>query len=59
VQIARLLSWHYSTLWRKINGKSRITKADDMAIRQAVTELIRNPKNSDHRIKASVVEPPK
>ena len=27
-KLARLLGWHDSTRWRKLNGKSRITQAD-------------------------------
>ncbi len=38
-KLARLVGWHYSTLWRKLNGKSRITQSDELAIRQAVTSL--------------------
>lgn len=41
-KLARLLGWNYSTLWRKLNGKTPITRADELAIRQAVrspTEL--------------------
>jgi hypothetical protein len=26
-RLARLLGWHFSTLWRKLNGKSPITRA--------------------------------
>jgi hypothetical protein len=25
-KLARLIGWHYSTLWRKLNGKSSITR---------------------------------
>ena len=35
-KLARLLGWHYVTLWRKLNGKSPITHSDELAIRQAV-----------------------
>ena len=38
------LGWHHSTLWRKLNGKSRINRSDEMAISQAVgwkTEALR------------------
>ena len=35
-KLARLLGWNYSTLWRKLNGKSPITQSDDLAIFQAV-----------------------
>ncbi len=38
-RLARLLGWHYSTLWRKLNGLSRITHSDELAIRQAVASL--------------------
>ncbi len=34
-RLARLLDWHHSTVWRKLNGKSRITQADELAIRKA------------------------
>jgi hypothetical protein len=34
-KLARLLGWDYSTLWRKLNGKSPITQSDVLAIRQA------------------------
>jgi hypothetical protein len=32
----RLLDWDYSTLRRKLNGRSPITTSDELAIRQAV-----------------------
>ncbi len=35
-RLAHLLGWHHSTIWRKLNGKSRITQADELAIRQAL-----------------------
>ena len=35
-KLARLLDWDYSTLWRKLNGRSPITTSDELAIRQAV-----------------------
>jgi hypothetical protein len=38
-QLARMLGWHYGTLWRKLNGKSRITQSDELAIRQAISSL--------------------
>jgi DNA-binding transcriptional regulator YdaS (Cro superfamily) len=38
-KLARLLGWHHSTVWRKLNGKSRITQADELAIRQSVTSF--------------------
>jgi hypothetical protein len=31
-KLARSLGWHYTTLWRKLNGRSAITKADELAI---------------------------
>jgi hypothetical protein len=37
--LARLLGWHYTTLWRKLNGQSAITHSDELAIRQAVTSV--------------------
>jgi hypothetical protein len=35
-RLARLLHWDHSTVWRKLNGKSRITQADELAIRGAL-----------------------
>ncbi len=35
-RLARLLKWHHSTVWRKLNGESPITKADARAIQKAV-----------------------
>jgi hypothetical protein len=35
-KLARLLEWDYSTLSRKLNGKSPITKSDALAIQKAV-----------------------
>jgi hypothetical protein len=35
-KLARLLGWHYSTLWRKLNRKSRITQSDELAIMHAL-----------------------
>jgi len=35
-KLARLLDWDYSTLWRKLTGKSPITESDALAIRKAV-----------------------
>jgi hypothetical protein len=35
-KLARLLGWHYSTLWRKLTGKSPITLADELAITGAL-----------------------
>jgi hypothetical protein len=34
--LAHLLGWHYSTLWRKLNGHSPITESDALAIQKAV-----------------------
>ncbi|MEW4567403.1 hypothetical protein AB1L88_05995 [Tautonia sp. JC769] len=38
-KLARLLDWHHSTVWRKLNGLSPITQSDELAIRQAVVSL--------------------
>jgi Bacterial regulatory protein, Fis family len=38
-KLARLLGWHYSTLWRKLNGKSPITQSDELAISQVAGAL--------------------
>jgi len=35
-RLARLLGWNYSTLWRKLNGRSQITESDALAIQRAV-----------------------
>lgn len=35
-KLARLLKWHHSTVWRKLNGKSEITESDALAIQKAV-----------------------
>ena len=35
-KLARLLGWNYSTLWRKLSGKSPITESDALAIQKAV-----------------------
>jgi DNA-binding transcriptional regulator YdaS (Cro superfamily) len=35
-KLARLLGWHHSTVWRKLNGKSAITESDALAIQKAV-----------------------
>ncbi|MBV8591929.1 MAG: hypothetical protein JO212_18050 [Acetobacteraceae bacterium] len=35
-KLARLLGWHYSTLWRKLNGNSPITESDALAIQKAM-----------------------
>ena len=38
-KLARLLGWDYSTLWRKLNGRSKITQSDELAIRQVMAAL--------------------
>jgi hypothetical protein len=35
-KLARLLGWNHSTFWRKLNGKSRITESDALAISKAL-----------------------
>ena len=40
-KLARLLGWHHSRVWRKLNGKSRITDGDQLAIPQVVETLPR------------------
>jgi hypothetical protein len=44
-KLARLLGWNYSTLWRKLNGKSPITQSYELAVRQAMDDAlqIENP----------------
>jgi DNA-binding transcriptional regulator YdaS (Cro superfamily) len=42
-KLARLLGWHYSTVWRKLNGRSPITQSDELAIRQAVRSPAETP----------------
>lgn len=37
-RLARLLGWHYTTIWRKLTGRSRITQADELAILGAVEQ---------------------
>jgi hypothetical protein len=44
-KLARILGWHHSTVWRKLNGRSRITQADELAIHRA-HELARTPTDS-------------
>ena len=34
-KLARMLGWHHSTVWRKLNGKSAITESDALAIQKA------------------------
>ena len=45
-KLARLLGWHHSTVWRRPSGKSRITKADELAIRKALENdsLVSSPR---------------
>ena len=38
-RLAHLLEWDYSTLWRKLNGLSKITHSAELAIRQVITPL--------------------
>ncbi len=38
-KLARMLGWRHSTVWRKLNLKSKITQADELAIRQAAETL--------------------
>ncbi|MDR3633740.1 MAG: hypothetical protein P4L84_07875 [Isosphaeraceae bacterium] len=38
-RLARLLGWHHTTVWRKLNGQSQISQSDELAIRQAVASL--------------------
>ena len=38
-KFARMLGWSHSTFWRKLNGKSKISESDAMAIQKAL-ELI-------------------
>jgi hypothetical protein len=35
-KLARLLDWDHSTIWRKLNGKSPITKSDVLAFERAL-----------------------
>jgi len=42
-KLARLLRWHHSTVWRKINGWSRITVSDEMAIGKAMETILTLP----------------
>jgi hypothetical protein len=35
-KLAHLLGWHYTTLWRKLVGKSPITQSDELAIIHAL-----------------------
>jgi hypothetical protein len=44
-KLARSLRSHHSTVWRKLNGKSTITKSDEVAIRQAVRSHPKLPGN--------------
>jgi len=38
-KLARLLKWNHSTVWRKLNGKSRITQSNELAISGALGQL--------------------
>jgi hypothetical protein len=38
-KLARLLEWDHSTVWRKLAGKSQITRSDERAIHDALQEL--------------------
>ncbi|WP_435018524.1 hypothetical protein TA3x_000498 [Tundrisphaera sp. TA3] len=40
-RLARLLKWDYSTLWRKLNGKSATTHADITAAKAAAAKANR------------------
>jgi hypothetical protein len=42
-KLARFVGWIFSTLWRKLNGKSLITQSDELAIRQAVRSPAETP----------------
>ena len=35
-KLARILGWHRSTDWRKLNGESLTTESDALAIQRAV-----------------------
>ena len=35
-KLARLLGWNYSTVWRKLNGMSRISHSDQLAVMRAI-----------------------
>jgi DNA-binding transcriptional regulator YdaS (Cro superfamily) len=37
-RLASLLGWHHSTVWRKLNGQSRIAESDSLAIQRAVEQ---------------------
>lgn len=38
-KLARLLDWHHSTVWRKLNGESGITKSGELAISKAMESV--------------------
>jgi hypothetical protein len=38
-RLARLLGWNPSTIRRKLAGQSKITKADELAIRAAIAAM--------------------
>ena len=35
-KLARMFGWNYTTLWRKLNARSRITESDALAIERAM-----------------------
>lgn len=37
--LTRLLDWHHSTVWRKLNSQSKITHSEELAIRQTTNPL--------------------
>ena len=37
-ELARRTGWDHSTVWRKLNGKLKISRADALLIRDAVPE---------------------
>ena len=49
-KLARLLGWDHSTVWRKLNGKSRITQADELAILKAMEADGLMPREGDATI---------
>ncbi len=38
-KLARPFGWHYTTLWRKLNGKSAITHSDELAIQKTMESI--------------------
>jgi DNA-binding transcriptional regulator YdaS (Cro superfamily) len=49
-KFARLLGWHHSTVWRKLNGKSKITSSDALAIIAATEAELSKTDNAPARI---------